>query len=374
MTKDRMRLLAGIAAVGLLAAFQTEPPGESKGATPVANPLCRPNTVFDSQEDLSAPNYREFSKKYDLDKVVQGEPDELKRILLLRNWLYRRVKVDPSKPEPTASDALRTLDEGPQGGRYHCSHMCVALNPVLNSMGHVSRIVFAGAGEKEPARLSGSHGANEVWCNPICKWILVDAEHDSHFEKNGLPLSALEIRDEVLRDGARSVVRVKGPERTPQSPVEDESWGLTARTYAWVSFYSDGNRFGRWPATIGGFELVLGDEAFRSRTWYRDGKKHWAYAAGRFKPVDRSALEWSPNVLDVRTEVKGDSVEIRITSSTPNLREYQVRRGEGSWESAPERLTIRLNEAARGVRLRAVNSAGVSGPEHRVALEHKSDH
>jgi hypothetical protein len=366
-----MRLLASIAAVGLLAAFQADQPGERKGATPATNPVCRPNKVFDSHEDLSAPGYREFRKKYELDQVVQAEPDELKRILLLRNWLHRRVKVDPSKPEPGAADALRTLDEGPQGGRYHCSHMSVALNPVLNSMGHVSRIVFAGAGEQEPAQLSGSHGANEVWCNQLCKWILVDAEHDSHFEKNGFPLSALEVRDEVLRDGARSVVRVKGPERTPQAPVQDESWGLTARTYAWVSFYSEGNRFGRWPVPFGGFELVLDDEAFRSRTWYRDGKKHWAYAARRFKPVDRDALEWTPNVLDVRTEVKGDSVEIRITSSTPNLREYQVRRGGGAWESVDERITMRLDAAAQGVRLRAINSAGISGPEHRLTLERK---
>lgn len=362
-----MRLLAGIAAIGLLAGFQAEPPG----ASPAASPIGRPNKVFESHEDLGAPNYREFRKKYELDRVVQAEPDELKRILLLRNWLYRRIKVDPSKPEPGSSDALRTLDEGPQGGKYHCSHMCVALNPVLNSMGHVSRILFAGAGEKEPARLSGNHGANEVWCNPLCKWILVDAEHDSHFEKKGVPLSALEVRDEVLRDGARGVVRVKGPERTPQAPVEDESWGLTARTYAWVSFYSDGNRFGRWPERIGGFELVLDDEAFRTRTWHRDGKPHWAYKAGRFKPVGRDALEWTPNVLDVRTERRGDSVEIRITSSTPNLKEYQVRRGEGPWESVEETFRMTLEAAAQGVRLRALNSAGISGPEHRLILERK---
>lgn len=359
---------AGIAALTLLAACRVDPP-ERQDSAPAPTPAYRPNTVFDSQEDLGAPTYREFRKNYELDKVVQAEPDEFKRILLLRNWLYRRIKVDPAKPEPQASDAVRTLDEGPRGGRYHCAHMSVALNPVLNSMGYVSRIVFAGAGEKEPARLSGSHGANEVWCNPLCKWILLDAEHDSHFEKHGIPLSALEVRDEVLRDGARSVVRVKGPERSPQPPEEDESWGRTARTYAWVSFYSEGNRFGRWPVPIGGFELVPDDDAFRSRTWYREGKKHWAYAAGRFKPVDRQALEWTPNVLEVRTEMQGNSVEIRIRSSTPNLREYQIRRGQGAWEHVEERFSVDLDVAARGMRLRAVNSAGVPGPETPVQVE-----
>lgn len=334
-----------------------------------ANPVRRPDTVFSSHEDLSSPKYEEFRKKYALEEVVRGEADEFKRILLLRNWLYRRVKVDRSQPEPKADDVAHTLDEGPKGGHYHCAHMSMALNPVLNSLGHVSRLVFAGPGEKEPPRLSGSHGANEVWCNALLKWVLLDAEHDTHFEKDGAPLSALEVRDEVLRDGGSGLARVKGTERKPLPRVEDESYGESARTYAWVSFYSEGNRFTRWPERVGGYELVLEDEAFRTRTWYRSGKKHWAYAAGRFKPVkDRGALEWTPNVLDVRSEVRGDAAEIRIASSTPNLGEYQAKRGEGPWERVAERFTIKLAAPREGLRLRAVNLGGVSGPEHRLSL------
>lgn len=333
------------------------------------NPVRRPDTVFSSHEDLSSPRYEEFRKKYALEEVVRGEEDEFKRILLLRNWLYRRVKVDRSQPEPKADDVYHTLDQGPRGGHFHCAHMSMALNPVLNSLGHVSRLVFAGPGEKEPARLSGSHGANEVWSNALLKWILVDAEHDTHFEKDGTPLSALEVRDEVLRDGGQALARVKGPERKPLPRVEDESYGESARTYAWVSFYSEGNRFPRWPERVGGFELVLDDEAFRTRTWYRSGKKHWAYAAARFKPVkDRGALEWTPNVLEVRSEVRGDSALIRIASSTPNLKEYQAKRGDGPWEKVEESFTIRLAGAREELRLRAVNRGGVSGPEHRLSL------
>lgn len=59
-------------------------------------------------------------------------------------------------------------------------------NAVLNAMGYVTRCLFAGAGEKE-GPLSGAHGMNEVWVNALRKWVLVDAEHDSHFEKDGVP-------------------------------------------------------------------------------------------------------------------------------------------------------------------------------------------
>jgi hypothetical protein len=333
------------------------------------NPAFRPNTAFDSHEDLSSPKYAEFLRKYPIEEAVRGETDEFKRILLLRSWLHRRVRVDRSQPERKADDALDTLDEGPKGGNFHCAHLSVALNPVLNAMGHVSRLVFAGAGEKEPERLSGSHGANEVWCNALRKWILVDAEHDTHFEKGGLPLSALEVRDEVLRDGARRMARVKGPERTPLPAVEDESWGQSARTYAWVSFYSEGNRFARWPERIGGFELVLDDDAFRTRTWHRNGKPHWAYAARRFKPVAREALEWTPNVLDVRAERRGDTAELCIFSCTPGLKEYQAKRGDAAWARVDERFTLRLAGAREVLLLRSVNLAGVAGPEHRLTLE-----
>lgn len=336
-------------------------------APPVKNPVYRPNTVFGSHEDLRSPKFEELRVKYRLEEAVKGETDDFKRILLLRHWLHERVVVDKKGVEPPEADALHTLEEGPKGGRYSCGHMSVALNAVLNAMGHVTRIVLSGPGEKEPKRLAGSHGANEAWCNTLCKWVLVDAEHDSHFEKEGVPLSALEIRDEVLRDGAKSVVRVRGLDRKPEARVEDESWGQTARTYAWISWPSEGNRFTRYPEDPGGLQVLYEDEYTRTHTWYRNGKKHWAYDARRFKMISaREAIEWTPNVLDVKAQIQEESVEVQIASSTPNLKEYQMKREEGGWERVEEKFKIRLKSPQEKVLLRAVNLLGRWGPEHRL--------
>jgi len=337
----------------------------------VENPAYRPNEVFLAQEDLRSPRFKDLRSRYGLDEVVKGGTDEFGRILLLRNWIRRRIVTDRSKPAVDNDDALRILEEGPRGGHYHCGHISKVQNAVMNAMGYVTRCVFVGAGEKE-ARLSGAHGVNEIWSNTYCKWVLMDAELDSHFEKEGLPLSGLEIRDEVLRDGAANVVRVRGPERKPAARVIDDTWGQTPRTYTWISWYLDGNRHTIWPKQISGVEVVYDDEYWRSHTWYRGGKKHWAYDAGYFRPIrDRRLVEWTPNVLDVKTQINGDAAEVHIASCTPNLKEYQMKNVGGQWRRVEERFVVQLTGNRERRLLRSVNLAGVCGPEYRLVVERR---
>jgi len=52
------------------------------------NPDFFANTVFKSFEDISSPRFKALKEKYQLDTIFHGETDELKRILLLRNWIY----------------------------------------------------------------------------------------------------------------------------------------------------------------------------------------------------------------------------------------------------------------------------------------------
>ena len=51
------------------------------------NPGFYANTVFKSYEDLTSPRFNALKEKYRLDTIFHGEKDELKRILLLRNWI-----------------------------------------------------------------------------------------------------------------------------------------------------------------------------------------------------------------------------------------------------------------------------------------------
>jgi hypothetical protein len=333
----------------------------------VENPAYRPNELFLAYEDISSPRFEEVRTQYKLAEVLASEQDELKRILLLRHWVHGRLVVDTSKAVP-AGDALVYLAEGPKGAAYSCGHQMVVENAVLNAMGYVARCVLAGAGGKE-GLVTGSHGMCEVWSNQLRKWIVVDSEHDAHFEKAGVPLSALEIRDEVIKDDGADVVRVDGPDRAPQPKERDESWGRTPRTYNFVSWPLQGNvHSSLMPRSSA--EVVYDDDYWQTHKWYRDGREHWAYAAGYFIPIkQRGWIEWTPNVLSVKAAVKGNTVAVSINSFTPNFKEYQASADGGAWGPVKDSVSLELSKPKHEWRLRALNTMNVPGPEYRLVVE-----
>jgi len=364
--------MAVAALVGFVVLMGAAPPcsaAEDPGyrVVRVENPVYRPNELFTSFEDISSPRFQVIRDSYPLGEVIAGEEDELKRILLLRNWVHKQLVIDRSKPVP-AGDALVYLAEGPKGAAYSCGHQMIALNATLNAMGYVTRCVLSGAGGKE-GRLTGSHGMCEVWSNQLQKWIIVDSEHDSHFEKAGVPLSALEIREEVIRNGGADVVRVDGPDRVPQPRERDESWGRTPRTYNFVSWRLQGDVHSALHPRSSA-EVVYDDEYWRSHTWFRDGREHWAYKAGYFIPIrHRSWIEWTPNVLRVRTTIDGSAARVRIDSCTPNFKEYQIKGEEGGWTPVEADLVLPLTRPRHEWRLRARNIMNIPGPEYRLVIE-----
>ncbi len=333
----------------------------------VENPAYRQNELFTSFEDISSPRFQVVRDSYPLADLIAGEEDEFQRILLLRNWVHKQLVIDKSKPVPEG-DALVYLAEGPKGAAYSCGHQEVALNATLNAMGYVTRCVFAGAGAPE-GRLSGAHGMCEVWSNSLMKWVIVDSEHDSHFEKEGVPLSALEIRAEAIRNGGADVVRVDGPDRVPQPRERDDSYGRTPRTYTFVSWRLQGDVHSA-PHPRSSVELVYDDDYWRANTWGRGGQPHWAYKAGYFLPIaQRAWIEWTPNVLRVRTNVNGPVANVRIDSCTPNFKEYQIRAEGGSWEPVESTFSLQLSKPRHDRRLRSVNVMNVPGPEHSLVIE-----
>jgi hypothetical protein len=102
-------------------------------------------------------------------------------------------------------------------------------------------------------------------------------------------LSALEVRDEFLKNNAADVMLVKGPERFPitgdkvaNKNGEMIEWTKAqfAQTYTWIEW-------GIFPPTglQGGREIVhalskmnmFADGYFKDHMWIWDGKPHWAY-------------------------------------------------------------------------------------------------
>lgn len=137
----------------------------------------------------------------------------------------------------------------------------------------------------------------------------------------------------------------------------------------WLSWGKYNNRYSNWPDTQTDFMLFYDDDYFRSHVWLWDGKKHWAYDTEFMILVrERKAIEWTPNVITSNVSIEDNIANIELHSITPSLNTYQVKEGDGDWRDVLSPLTIELMRDTNEVTFRAVNVAGVTGPEHKIIM------
>ncbi len=337
----------------------------------VDNPPFKPNVEFLGFEDLSNPGFQHLIEKYQLDTIFHGETDEFKRILLLRQWIKAVIKInDFGDPYPGDGFAEGILDAALEGQGFHCGHYMKVQNGIMNAYGYVTRTLGSGPGVKGGP--DGHHGINEIWLNDYNKWFLSDAKYDHHFEKDGIPLSALEIRDEYIKNKAADIIKVKGPNRIPtdKDPETGTSKERSAQTYTWIEFHTHNDMFSAWPE----HETLLSmleDEYFVNNTWIWADNPHWAYDKPEFMRLvrNRDAIEWTPNTIASEIQIEGNVAIIKLTSETPNLKEYQMNEmGSGEWQQVDESFSMDLRRKRHELNFRTMNLVGVSGPEHKIVI------
>jgi hypothetical protein len=346
----------------------------------VDNPPFIENTVFTSFEDLSSPKFESLRKKYQPDTIFHGEENEFKRMLLLRDWIRSVVQIsDFEESYPGDEFAEGILDAALAGHGFHCGHYMTVQNAVMNSYGYVTRCLGAGPGVKGGP--NGHHGINEIWSNQFQKWFLSDAKYNHHFEKNGIPLSALEIRDEYLKNKASDVVLVKGPNRKQimddvvlnskgeMVPITKERF---AQTYTWIEWESVNNRFTSWPDNSSELAKLnmFADDYFKNNTWIWDGKPHWAYNTKNMILVsDRNALYWTPNTIKADVKIEGEMASIALNSNTPNLMSYQMKDSpDREWKDISNPVTLSLKNNRNEILFRTINMVGVPGIPYKVIV------
>ncbi|GBD36719.1 hypothetical protein HRbin36_01847 [bacterium HR36] len=200
----------------------------------ITGPQFHAPELFQCFEDYHNPRLKRLRDEYELEQVVEGEPNEFRRILKLRHWVHNRWRFDFD--QNFKGDAFAILEKAKTGCGFNCAHSMTVLHAVLSSMGYVSRYVL---GDRNHEDLGGSrhHGVNEVWSNDYAKWVLLDAQYDCHFEQDGVPLSALELHEAVRKDGGQGVVLVRGVERrqVPMAPrTGPQPHEATIFSYWWV--------------------------------------------------------------------------------------------------------------------------------------------
>ena len=338
------------------------------GSEMMHNPEFRVNELFTGYENLRSPVFSELRKRYDLDAVVAGIDGEFARILALRHWIKTQIRIENDNPTRTAHDtAQEILDAARAGGGFHCAHFRKVQQAVLNAYGYVTRSLGVGDGRLDQGR---HHGVNEVWVNELCKWVLIDAKYDLHFEKGGIPLSALELRDELLKNNGLNVLRAYGPKRELSSVAVPDTVAESMGFYRWLSWELNTGMTSDFPNNVSSALVLYDDEYALANIWYRDGKPHWAYDAGFFiHTTHRNWIEWTPNVIRSGVTVVDASVSIWLSSCTPNFSRYVKQSDNGVWEMCADSITVKIPKTDTVLSFCAENLAGVRGPIHRVLLK-----
>jgi len=344
--------------------------------TAVDNPEFIPNTLFIYYNDSSYPRFRTLKERYRLDTIFHGEKDEFKRILLLRHWINKVIPLTPDGvvKYPGEGTAEGILDKALKGYGFHCAYFMIVHSEVMNACGYVARVINADEGELNLPHQIAHHGTNEVWSNTYHKWFFSDAMFDCHFEKNGIPLSALEIRDEYLKNKAADVTMFYGPGRQPIDIYPDKnnrSKEIFTRVFTWIAWFRQSDIYSNWDNGIS-YLIMYEDDYFKTHKWIRvDGKPHWAYGT-KYLIISKDSKElyWTPNTITSKVEIFGNKAKIKLNSITPDFKTYQMKEAPDSeWNDVSDSLQVMLKKVKNEMVFRTVNMEGVTGAEHKILIE-----
>jgi hypothetical protein len=364
---SRARLQAAAEAAGFH-------PGEVIADVPAAVRPRLPFPVFNYDD----PDLIALRQKYELEKVVAPAKDEWTAQLLLREWLYK--KIPGGNPRVDAVRAMAILDYASRGEKFYCTHYAISYVECAQALGWQAR-AFAVDRRHGPETLGSTHhGVSEVWSNQFRKWIIVDAQSDMHFEKNGVPLSAWEIRAEWLKNHGADVAHVVGvpPNASPKNPAivwwnrkdEDET-----ATYFWAYLAASADASMTKPGT---HSIFPQDAANSGLIWYQNdyeagrSRLNTGYLKNLFIPVhDITDVYWTVGIVEATITAASDRViHLALDSYCPNRTGYEISIGGMKWEAVKDERSVSwpLRRGWNMLGLHTIGRRGVTGPETRLVL------
>ncbi|HUU29621.1 MAG TPA: hypothetical protein VM123_17605 [archaeon] len=319
--------------------------------------------------------------RYGLKEVVAGAEDEWQGQLLLKHWVHSRIKNGTPKVE--ANNAVEILEYAAQGKEFWCSYFAITYMQCAQALGWQARKLGLDRYHGAEGLGSKHHGAVEVWSNRFRKWVYIDPQSDLHFERNGVPLSAWEIRSSWLKSRGQGVDHVTGvpPDTVLKNPAviwwdlpdEDET-----ALFFWL-YYAD--NAADWNEEGAARFIFPQDSANAGLTWYQNdyknnkSRRHTGYQKGLFLPTDSlEDVYWTVGVVEANlVEAAPGEISLSLRSWCPNLRGYEISCSSEVWQPVADssRVVWPLKKGSNYLALRTVNKAGVTGPETslRVLLE-----
>ncbi len=306
-------------------------------------------------------------EQYGLDEVVAGCDTEMERFVALRDWCRHTApkgwdsgRTDWCPP----FDALVILETNQDPRALcMCTHYTTLMVETAAALGYVGRHVIL-----------DHHCVAELWCNDLRKWVLMDTgnsedpERNCHFEHEGVPLNALEIR-RLWQQGRTREIQVVYPRRKPVT-------GDTLKPQEQCSFEGY-RRFGA--ALRNNFldtpfpgELTHGWGSYFCDVylWWEDEavpRESPEYGLTSNRPGDYYRPVNETRITLLATERPG-VVAVELRTDTPNFEAFEVRTRDGDWRDADACFEWTVPDDGAAIEARSRNRFGIRGPVRRMVV------
>ncbi len=321
-------------------------------------------------ERADEPQLRELRERYGLDVVVEGAADDLEEATRLQRWTIDHITFGPAAHHDY--NALRVLEDSARGRTFICTHFSYVLMQCCMALGIPAR------------KLSTiGHASVEFWSNHYRKWVALECTRGHFFEMADIPLSALEIHNEYIKNGGvnmdfsvgdQRVIRKVSLERRPDGMIADAQ-----ERYSYVAYLLRNN--------ILSVPFELGEIRF---LWYRDDAnrdlREFVVREGdppvRFRMEPEEGYEpiltatenpddiyWTLNQAELHVREGTSGLEVSAATVTPNFARTEARFDEGDWHTVGSTFPWTLHPGENRLEVRPVNAFGRAGVTSSLTLE-----
>jgi hypothetical protein len=318
------------------------------------------------------PKLKELRQRYRLDEVIAPGKDEFQKQCLLLDWVNHRFKKF-GKPDSPARGALDILEANDQGHAFFCAHYADVFVSAAASLGWIDRPLALRRADNMGHNSSTEHSSTEIWSNQFRKWVMLDPTFAMYVEKDGVPLSAYELRHEWFYREGRDLVFVLDKEhkryRKSDMPVIrgryagfgdlvlDES---AINPYAFIGYIPNNDLMNGGPDY--GKMFITQDKLCEGTKWHK-----------RIVPADPAKDPYFPmgQAAVTLTADGGGGIRVGIKTMTPNFEGYLGRIDGGEWKAVDDGFGWKTHAGSNRLEVKTVNQFGVEGA--LTLVEVKSD-
>lgn len=162
-----------------------------------SNDAPNPLYEFSYSDTLQNAYLSEMRKTYNLNGLVNGQMNELDKIVTILDWASKQWEHNGSNT-PSKQDALTILKEAREGKQFRCVEYGIVATSALNSIGIPARTLGLKTRDVEKVMRGAGHVVSEVYSKELVKWIFIDPQFNIMPILNGTPLNGVEFQKAIF--------------------------------------------------------------------------------------------------------------------------------------------------------------------------------